>query len=124
MKSLNAAKHPEIGKTSYGTIKTLESLPNNTNTIVTSDISLFPGLWEIELQLNGFESTGSKWILIQAVPYGTIAIVNGMNLYGERLTVPYLSNYDFAVHGEILNYGGANSYTPHWSDYFKATLLG
>ena len=93
MKSLNAAKHPEIGKTSYGTIKTLESLPNNTNTIVTSDISLFPGLWEIELQLNGFESTGSKWILIQAVPYGTIAIVNGMNLYGERLTVPYLSNY-------------------------------
>lgn len=124
MKSLNAAKHPEIGKTSYGTIKTLESLPNNTNTIVTSDISLFPGLWEIELQLNGFESTGSKWILIQAVPYGTIAIVNGMNLYGERLTVPYLSYYDFAVHGEILNNGGANSYTPHWSDYFKATLLG
>lgn len=125
MRTMNPMhKDTQIGKTIYGTMKTAETIANSASAPITSDVVLSPGIWAIELQIDGFTSTAGKWAAIAINGQRDIASLSLYGLLGTRITAILPTAAEITCYGNLINYGGANSYTPHFTDYFKATLIG
>lgn len=125
MRTLNSMhKDTQIGKTIYGAMKTAETIANGVSAPITSDVVLSPGIWAIELQIDGFTSTAEKWVSITINGQRDIASLSLDGLLGTRITAILPTAAEITCYGKLINYGGANSYTPHLTDYFKVTLIG